>query len=97
MASPERLKTGKAMQKCCESLGIQRRTLSWRSNGQGNGRAYLTMISDKGEYNMKHPIDDPKFREWMQENDMEPNDMAYGIYDSKWTELYEQYKEDVAH
>ena len=55
------------------------------------------MISDKGEYNMKHPIDDPKFREWMQENDMEPNDMAYGIYDSKWTELYEQYKEDVAH
>jgi hypothetical protein len=44
-----------------------------------------------------HPLDDPKFRQWqIDTQDGEP-DFAYGLYDSKWTELYETYKEDVAH
>lgn len=44
-----------------------------------------------------HPCDDPKFCEWLEEYDGDTNDFAYGLYDSKWGDLYETYKEDIAH
>ena len=41
-----------------------------------------------------HPLDDPKFREWMDENDIDLSHFHYGIYDSKWNELYETYQQE---
>jgi hypothetical protein len=40
-----------------------------------------------------HPLDDPQFREWYKEQDEEW--MAYGIYDSRWEALYDQFLEDT--
>jgi hypothetical protein len=43
-----------------------------------------------------HPLDDSGFREWLRdEYDENYLSMAYGIYDSGWMELYEQYEDDV--
>ena len=39
-----------------------------------------------------HPLDSPKFREWYKEQDEEY--MEYGIYDSRWAELFDQFLED---
>ena len=36
-----------------------------------------------------HPLDQRGFREWYKEQDEEW--MAYGIYDSRWAELFDQY------
>ena len=41
-----------------------------------------------------HPLDNPDFRAWLKEQDTEP-DFAYGIYDSQWGELYQQYLDDI--
>ena len=43
---------------------------------------------------MLHPLDDPAFRQWLSEQDTEP-DFAYGIYDSQWSELYDLFIEDT--
>jgi hypothetical protein len=40
-----------------------------------------------------HPLDSPKFREWLKEQDEKY--IAYGIYDSKWAELFDQFLEDT--
>jgi hypothetical protein len=39
-----------------------------------------------------HPLDSVKFREWYKEQDEEW--MAYGIYDSRWAELFDQFLEE---
>lgn len=40
-----------------------------------------------------HPLDSPGFREWYKEQDEEY--MEYGIYDSRWAELFDQYLEET--
>ena len=40
-----------------------------------------------------HPLDDAEFAEWVRDQDC--SDFSYGIYDSKWLELYDNYKEEV--
>lgn len=39
-----------------------------------------------------HPLDNPAFREWYKEQDEEW--MAYGIYDSRWAELFDQFLDE---
>jgi len=42
-----------------------------------------------------HPLDEPKFREWIDENDIGLDHFHLGLYDSKWGELYETFKEET--
>jgi hypothetical protein len=39
-----------------------------------------------------HPLDSKAFREWYKEQDEEY--MEYGIYDSRWAELFEHFLDD---
>ena len=40
-----------------------------------------------------HPLDSKAFREWYKEQDEEY--MAYGIYDSRWAELFQQFLDET--
>jgi len=38
------------------------------------------------------PVDDPNFMEWVRDEYGEPQ-FAYGVYDSQWIALYDDYLE----
>ena len=40
-----------------------------------------------------HPLNNKKFREWYKERDEEY--MAYGIYDSQWAELFDEFLDET--
>lgn len=42
----------------------------------------------------QHPLDNKAFREWMDENDIALDHFHYGIYDSRWGELYETFLDE---
>jgi len=40
-----------------------------------------------------HPLDNAEFAEWARDQDT--SDFFYGINDSKWLDLYDNYKDEV--
>ena len=43
-----------------------------------------------------HPLDNSDFRVWLRDVVGDEPEMAYGIYDSGWADLYDQYLDDIA-